>query len=93
MKYKIAGIQEPLNHNETPLDRLRNLEIRAKVVKCRKLCYCSVCGRTIDSGELALKTIQRTDNHRNGFYYNVYCEEHYITIEPDCPMLPLTKQP
>ena len=75
--YKIYAFQEPRKHNPTDRSNLRNLEMSAKEVKCRKNCQCSICHRMIKKGEIALKTVQRVDSRREGFLYYNYCDECY----------------
>ena len=63
-------------HNEKNEQDLKNLETRAKEVKCRKNCRCIDCNITIEKGEIALKTSQWVEGR--GYYYrNNYCSKCY----------------
>jgi len=79
--YSIRGTSTAITKNAKKKRHLKHLEIRAKEVRCRKRCYCSVCRRFIEPKELTLNTIQRTGTGR--FYFKVYCsdcygETHYV---------------
>jgi len=63
--------------NKTNIRNLKSLEIRITEVKTRKSCRCSVCNRYIDIGENVLKTVQKTDRLRNGYFYHNYCSDCY----------------
>ena len=58
---------------------LRNLEIIAYEVKCRKPCKCSICHRLISKDEIALKTSQRVDSRQMIWRQN-YCSDCYQIV-------------
>lgn len=67
--------------NRKSIIGLRRLEMRITQVKCRKNCKCSVCGRIIEAGEYALKTVQfRGENHPKPYYFQNYCSECYSIV-------------
>ncbi len=78
--------------NRTDARYLKMLEMRIVEVKIRKFCRCSVCNRNINVGEFVLKTTQRTDRIRSGYYYQNYCSDCYTVLTEEVPDTPI-KEP
>lgn len=78
-QFKVHAHSHTLDENHCPSFALKDLEMSAKIVKCRKACQCAICKFTMSKGDNALKTVQFVKS-RGRFYYYAYCTDCFRII-------------